>query len=130
MIAFARTDTSIMGRWWWTVDRWTVAAIALLIVFGVMLTMTASPPVADRLGYDSFHFVRRQLAYLPLAVTLLVGVSLLSPRGVRRLAIGLFAVSCAAVAPTVAFAPEINGARRWIAFAGMTLQPSEFLKPC
>lgn len=130
MIAFARTDTSVMGRWWWTVDRWTVAAIGLLIVFGVMLTMAASPPVADRLGYDSFHFVRRQLVYLPIAVALLVGVSLLSPRGVRRLAFGLFAVACAAVALTVAFAPEINGARRWIAFAGTTLQPSEFLKPC
>ena len=130
MIAFARTDTSVMGRWWWTIDRWTVAAIALLIVFGVMLTMAASPPVADRLGYDSFHFVRRQLAYLPLAVALLVAVSLLSPRGVRRLAFATFAATVALVAVTVFYGAEINGARRWIAVSGMTLQPSEFLKPC
>jgi cell division protein FtsW len=130
MISFARTDTSVMARWWWTIDRWTVAAIGLLIVFGVMLTMAASPPVADRLGYDSFHFVRRQLIYLPLAITMLIAVSLLSPRGVRRLALGAFVVSLALVVVTLQFGEEIKGARRWINVAGMTLQPSEFIKPC
>jgi cell division protein FtsW len=130
MSVFARTDRSVMGRWWWTVDRWTVAAIALLIVFGAMLTMAASPAVADRLGYDSFHFVRRQLAFLPIAVLVLIGVSLLSPTGVRRLAFGIFWLGLALVCATLLFGAEINGARRWITFAGMTLQPSEFVKPC
>ena len=27
MIAFARTDTSLLGRWWWTVDRWMLLAL-------------------------------------------------------------------------------------------------------
>lgn len=130
MISFARTDTSVMSRWWWTIDRWTVAAIGLLIVFGVMLTMAASPPVADRLGYDSFHFVRRQLIYLPLAITMLIGVSLLSPLGVRRLALSAFVIALALVVVTLQFGAEIKGARRWISIAGMTLQPSEFVKPC
>lgn len=130
MISFARTDTSVMARWWWTIDRWTVAAIGLLIVFGVMLTMAASPPVADRLGFDSFHFVRRQLFYLPLAIAMMIGVSLLSPIGVRRLALSAFVIALALVAVTLQFGPEIKGARRWISIAGLTLQPSEFVKPC
>ncbi|MBT6429517.1 MAG: FtsW/RodA/SpoVE family cell cycle protein, partial [Rhodospirillaceae bacterium] len=114
MISFSRTDNSVMARWWWTIDRWTVAAIGLLIVFGVMLTMAASPPVADRLGYDSFHFVRRQLIYLPLAITMLIAVSLLSPLGVRRLALSAFVIALALVAVTLLFGDEIKGARRWI----------------
>ena len=130
MISFARTDTSVMSRWWWTIDRWTVAAIGLLIVFGVMLTMAASPPVADRLGYDSFYFVRRQLIYLPLAITMLIAVSLLSPLGVRRLALSAFVIALALVVVTLQFGAEIKGARRWISIAGLTLQPSEFVKPC
>ena len=130
MSVFDRTDRSVMGRWWWTVDRWTVAAVALLVVFGAMLTMAASPAVADRLGYDSFHFVRRQLAFLPIAVAALIGVSLLSPTGVKRLAAGIFLAGMALVAATLLFGAEINGARRWITFAGLTLQPSEFVKPC
>ena len=34
MIALTRTDTSLVGQWWWTIDRWTVAAVAVLIGFG------------------------------------------------------------------------------------------------
>ena len=93
MTAFTRTDTSLLGRWWWTIDHWTVAAVALLIGFGIMMTMAASPPVADRLNLDSFHFVRRQLIYLPIAIIILISISLMSPRGILRFAIGLFVLS-------------------------------------
>jgi cell division protein FtsW len=130
MIFFDRTDTSVVARWWWTIDQWTVAAIALLIVFGAILSLAASPPVADRLGYDSYHFVRRQLFFMPLAIMLLIGVSLLSPRGVRRLAAIILGLGIVAVIATLAFGSEIKGARRWISIAGFTLQPSEFIKPC
>ncbi len=129
MTAFARTDTSLLGRWWWTVDRWSIAAVGLLVVFGVMLTMAASPPVADRLGLDSYHFVRRQLAYLPIALTLLFAASLLSPRGVRRTAITLFVLGLVLMALTIVFGTEIKGARRWITIGDFSMQPSEFIKP-
>ena len=130
MISFDRTDTSVVARWWWTIDRWTIAAIALLIVFGAMLSLAASPSVADRLGYDSYHFVHRQLLFLPIAIALLIGVSLLSPRGVKRLAAITLGVGVLAVIATLVIGLEVKGARRWITFAGMTLQPSEFIKPC
>ena len=130
MISFDRTDQSVLAHWWWTIDRWTVAAIALLIVFGAMLSLAASPPVADRLGFDQYYFVRRQMFFLPLAVALLIAVSLLSPRGVKRLAAIIFGVGVLAVIATLLFGTEIKGARRWISLAGMTLQPSEFVKPC
>lgn len=129
MTAFSRTDTSLLGRWWWTVDRWSIAAIAVLVGSGVMLTMAASPPVADRLGFDSYHFVRHQLAYLPVALALMFGASLLSPRGVRRTAVTLFVLSLAALALTFVFGTEIKGARRWISIGALSLQPSEFVKP-
>ena len=129
MNAFARTDTSVLGRWWWTVDRWAIAAIALLIGIGMVLTLAASPPVADRLGYDSFHFVRRQFAYLPIAVLVMFAVSLLSPRGIRRVALIGFAVALAGVAATFIIGPEIKGARRWIDIGPLSIQPSEFIKP-
>jgi len=129
MTAFSRTDTSLLGRWWWTVDRWSVAAIGLLVVFGVMLTMAASPPVADRLGFDSYHFVRRQLLYLPIALALLFAASLLSPRGVRRTAVTLCGIGFVLLAITIVCGTEIKGARRWISIGALSLQPSEFVKP-
>jgi cell division protein FtsW len=129
MNAFARTDTSILGRWWWTVDRWTIAAIALLIAFGVMLTLAASPAVADRLGYDAFHFVRKQMFYLPLAIVVLFSVSLLSPKGIRRLATAGFLLALLLLIATFFLGTDIKGARRWLSLGGLSIQPSEFVKP-
>ncbi|MBK18552.1 MAG: putative lipid II flippase FtsW [Rhodospirillaceae bacterium] len=129
MTAFTRTDTSLLGRWWWTIDHWTLAAVALLIGFGIIMTMAASPPVADRLGFDSFYFVQRQLIYLPIAIAALIGVSLMSPRGIRRFAVGLFVLSLLLLIATFFFGTEIKGARRWINISGLSLQPSEFIKP-
>tara|TARA_R110000787_G_scaffold35825_1_gene91745 strand:- start:1039 stop:2160 length:1122 start_codon:yes stop_codon:yes gene_type:complete len=129
MTRFARTDTSVLGNWWWTIDRWTMAAVALLLVYGVMLTMAASPPVAERLNYEQFHFVRRQLVFLPVAMAIMFAVSLMTPRGIRRLALAVFAVGILLMIATLFFGPEIKGARRWINIGGLSLQPSEFIKP-
>lgn len=93
------------------------------------MTMAASPPVADRLGFDSFYFVQRQLIYLPIAIAALIGVSLMSPRGIRRFAVGLFVLSLLLLIATFFFGTEIKGARRWINISGLSLQPSEFIKP-
>jgi cell division protein FtsW len=127
--AFARTDTSVLGRWWWTVDRWAMAAVALLIGIGMVLTLAASPPVAVRLGYESFHFVRRQFGFLPVAVLVMFAVSLLSPRGIRRVAQIGFALALLGVVATFFIGPEIKGARRWIDIGPLSIQPSEFIKP-
>lgn len=129
MSALTRTDTSVVGRWWWTVDHWILTAIALLIATGALLTLAASPAVADRIGLDSFHFVRRQFLLLVPAVGLILAVSLLSPRGVRRLAAAGFVISLALVAATLLGGDEVKGARRWLHLGTWSLQPSEFLKP-
>jgi cell division protein FtsW len=126
---FARTDRSSIARWWWTVDRWTLAALGILMAFGCLMTLAASPAVAERIGTDSFHFVRRQLALVPVALLLMFLVSLLSPRTIRRLAIAGFIVSLLLLALTFVAGAEIKGARRWINIAGFSLQPSEFIKP-
>jgi cell division protein FtsW len=126
---FARTDQSPVALWWWTVDRWSLAALGMLIGFGVVMSLAASPPVAERIGYDGLHFVRRHLAMLPLAIGLMFAVSLQSPRTVRRIAVIGFAIALALLALTFVVGVEIKGARRWINLPGLSLQPSEFVKP-
>lgn len=128
-VAFARTDRSIIGRWWWTVDKWLLVALGTLAMVGLILTLAASPAVAVRIGYDSFYFVKREMIFLPLALALTLAVSLLEPRGVRRLAVLVFLVSLALVAATLTAGPEIKGARRWLTAGPLSLQPSEFIKP-
>jgi cell division protein FtsW len=126
---FARIDQSPVARWWWTVDRWSLAALAMLVGFGVVMSLAASPPVAERIGYDGLHFVRRHLAMLPLAIGVMFAVSLQPPRIVRRIAVIGFGIALVLLAATFVIGVEIKGARRWINLPGLSLQPSEFVKP-
>jgi cell division protein FtsW len=129
-MSLSRTDQTLTGRWWWTVDRWTVLVIGMLFGFGAVLTLAASPAVATRIHTDSFHFVRHQLVMMPLSLLILFGVSLQSPRSIRRIAVIGLAISLVALALTFVIGVEIKGARRWINLAGLSIQPSEFVKPC
>lgn len=130
MTALARDDGTRLGRWWTTVDRWMLAALMALAGIGMLMTLAASPAVAERIGLDMYAFVRRQLLFLPLALALMLAVSLLDRRGVRRLAVLGFVAALALTAAAALVGPEIKGARRWLALPGLSLQPSEFLKPC
>jgi cell division protein FtsW len=130
MIALARDDGTRLGRWWFTVDRWMLAALFALAGIGMLMTLAASPAVAERIGLDMYAFVRRQLVFLPVALALLLAVSLLGPRGVRRVAFVGFIAALSLTAAASVIGPEIKGARRWLSLPGLSLQPSEFLKPC
>jgi cell division protein FtsW len=129
MITVARNDTSLFGHWWWTVDRWTLAAVAALIGFGVILILAASPAAGQRIGLDGFYLAQRHLTLLPLALGLMFTGSLLSPRWVKRIAVIGFAAAVLLCLLTLLVGAEIKGATRWISLAGFSLQPSEILKP-
>jgi cell division protein FtsW len=129
VISFSRTDHSVLGRWWWTVDRWTLAIVMLIAMIGVWLVQAASPSVAERIGLDNFHFIQRHLMMLLPALGIMVGVSLLSIKGVRRLALGMYLAALVGVALTLVVGMEIKGATRWLHLPGMSVQPSEFVKP-
>tara|TARA_Y100001968_G_scaffold234473_1_gene217587 strand:+ start:161 stop:1285 length:1125 start_codon:yes stop_codon:yes gene_type:complete len=129
MRALARTDTSLVGQWWWTIDRWLLASIFTIAVVGMILTLAASPPVADRIGLDSFYFAKRQIIFLTVSVTLMIAVSFFEPRQVRWLAAILIIGAIGLMISTLVFGTEIKGAKRWLHIGGLSIQASEFVKP-
>ena len=64
------------------------------------------PPVAERIGLDPLHFVQRQAVYLPMAVVIMLGVSLMSLVGARRLAIIVFSGAVVLLIMTLASGTE------------------------
>ncbi len=124
----SRTDRGLFANWWFTVDRLLLTAFLLLMAAGVIINLAASPPVAERLGYDAFHFFDRQLAYLVPAVTILLATSLLDARRVRRMALAVLVGGIALMVAAFLFGPEIKGAHRWIDIGPINIQPSEFVK--
>ncbi|MBA3813786.1 MAG: putative lipid II flippase FtsW [Alphaproteobacteria bacterium] len=129
MLSLARTNTSLIGQWWWTVDRWTLAALMVLIFLGVLLIMAASPAVAEQHQWSSFHFIKKHIIFLIPTIGILIGVSLLSLHDIRRFAFVVFGVSMVALMLTSVIGSDIKGASRWLEISGISVQPSEFVKP-
>ncbi|WP_313028306.1 putative lipid II flippase FtsW [Brucella sp.] len=125
----SRVDRGAVANWWWTIDRYFLAACLALMGLGVLLSFAASPAVAQRIGLDSFHFVERQTFFMIPAVAVMIGVSFLSPRQIRRFALILLCASLFLMAAALFVGIEIKGARRWVSLAGISIQPSEFMKP-
>jgi len=125
----SRVERTPFADWWRTTDRLTLAAVVILMLGGIVLSLAASPPVAARLNLDAFHFVNRHVLFLVPAILVLLATSLLTPRQIRRLALVVFVFSAILVAATPFFGAEIKGARRWLVIFGLNIQPSEFLKP-
>lgn len=124
-----RADRSSFADWWWTVDRYLLAALLTLVISGVVLSFAASPPIAERLKLDSYHFVYRHIMFAVPAVLLLIGISFLNEKQVRRLALLMLAGGIVMMAATLLVGFEAKGAQRWISIAGFSIQPSEFVKP-
>jgi cell division protein FtsW len=129
MATLARSDRSILGRWWWTVDRWALGALVIIMGFGILLIQASTPAIAVKHGWSNLYFVERHLAMLLPAIVIIFSVSLLSPRKIRLLAAGLLAIFLPLLIATPFIGTEIKGAMRWIHVPGLSIQPSEFVKP-
>ena len=125
-----RTDTSVVGRWWWTVDRLNLSALLLLIAVGSVLVAAGSPPVAKRLDLPAFYFVHRQEIFLAVGLIAMLIISMLPPVAIRRAAVLGYAVMIVLMMLVPFIGVETKGAHRWIDIMGVTIQPSEFMKPC
>ncbi|MBB4063547.1 putative lipid II flippase FtsW [Gellertiella hungarica] len=125
----SRAERGPIADWFWTIDRFFLATFILLMGIGFMLSFAASPAVAQRINLEPFFFVKRHAAFLLPGLALMVGLSFQTPRQVRRTAIILLLVSLAMMLLALFFGQEVKGARRWITLAGISIQPSEFMKP-
>lgn len=129
MTHVTRSDTSLVGRWWWTVDRTTIGIVLILFAFGALLSFSASPAMAERLDLEAFFFVKRHLVFLLPSVVLLFGLSLFSPVWIWRLCLLGVAAGFAGMILTLQIGEAVKGAERWIDLGIVKLQPSEFMKP-
>ena len=125
----SREQRTPLSEWWWTVDRPLLAAIMVLMLSGVILSLAASPPVAARLNLDPFHFFNRHVMFLIPSTLVMIVVSFLSPREIRCSALIVFTISVMLIVATLLIGPEVKGAKRWITLLGVNIQASECAKP-
>jgi cell division protein FtsW len=126
---FARTNRGLLSQWWWTVDRQMVGGVLALIGFGYLMAFAASPAVAQTIGKSIYYFANKQFVFLSLAGFVFLGVSMLSPKTIKYFALLLLAGALGGVIATLFFGVTVKGASRWLIIAGISVQPSEVLKP-
>lgn len=119
--------------WWREVDRVLLVLILALMAVGTVAVAAASPASARRLStssvqLDDLYFYWMHLRFQLLGLLTMFGVSMLDKETARRGAIVLGIAMLGALALVPAIGHEVNGAKRWLNF-GVTIQPSEFLKP-
>ncbi|MGB6906989.1 MAG: FtsW/RodA/SpoVE family cell cycle protein, partial [Methyloceanibacter sp.] len=124
-----RADRSVLSDWWFTVDRPMFFGLLLLMGAGLVLSLAASPPIAEKFDLEPFYFVRRQAALLLPAIVIMFAASTLTPKQIRRASLVIFVVGLGLMALTMLVGPEIKGAKRWLQLGVFTIQPSEFVKP-
>ena len=126
---FARTNRSPLAQWWWTVDRPMVIGVMVLLGLGYLMAFAASPAVAQTIGKSIYYFANKQFVFLTLAAIVFLVVSMLDAVMIRRFAILLLIGALGGVVMTLFFGVTVKGSSRWLIIAGVSVQPSEVLKP-
>jgi cell division protein FtsW len=126
----SRADKTPFAVWWWTTDRLAFSAMIALIAIGLMLAFAASPAATgSAMTAGDFRFAAKQIAFAGVALVILMFTAALSLKAVKISAAVVYALALIGSALVLFSGGEVLGAKRWIEFGGMTLQPSEFLKP-
>ncbi len=125
-----RDGEPILPRWWRTIDKLSMVCVFILFGIGLLLGLAASPPLAERNGFDAFYYVERQAFFGGLALVAMICTTMMSPQLVRRLGVIGFIAAFVALALLPFFGTDFGkGAVRWYSLGFGSFQPSEFLKP-
>lgn len=119
--------------WWREIDKVLLTLIVLLMMLGTAAVAAASPASADQLStndvrLDDLMFLKQHVVWQFMGLAGMLVLSFATRDQARRLGIIVAALMLflLILVPFIGF--ERNGARRWLDL-GMSLQPSEFLKP-
>ena len=131
MLRISRTNTGPVGEWWFTVDRYMLFGIIFLGLSGLFFSLAVSPVEAGHLKANQYYFLIKQSVFLLISVALMITISILPKEFTRKISLILFVFSLLGVLLTLIIGLSSGGASRWISVFGIiTIQPSEFLKPC
>ena len=123
-VAAGRSENSVVGDWWHTVDRWTLGAVLVLFVLGLVLGLAASPPLAYKNDLWTYHYVVRQAVFVVMALGLIATISKFSVTMIRRLGVVLFVGALVATMALPWLGTDFGkGAVRWYSLGFIGLQP-------
>ena len=110
----------LLNNWWKEIDQINFLIIIFLIIIGMILSFSVN---------DSSAFFNRHLTYALIAVFIIIVLSFLDSKTLRRVALVGILISIILLVTILFVNDEIKGSTRWLRILGYSIQPSEFAKP-
>ena len=111
-------------------DTILISTVATLVAIGLVMVFSASSASAVALHHDAAYFLKRQIAWLAVALVAAYAAYRIDYRKLKNLA--PLAVVFAIVSLVLVLVPHVgklaNGATRWIGIGPAQFEPSEFAK--
>ena len=112
--------SKIISKWWDEINKVNFLIIIAIVTIGVILSFSIN---------RDFSFFNKHLLYSTLAVILMIIISTMDIKTLRRLSLLGLIIFTIMLISILLLDYEIKGSKRWLKVVGISIQPSEFIKP-
>ncbi len=120
----------IFINYWRTIDKKIFFCFLILFFLGLFFSFSSTSSLAgERLNKDYYFFFTKHFIYTLLAISIMIIISVIKTELLVKLVTPLFIISLIFLALVPIIGVEVKGAKRWLDFYFLRLQPIEILKP-
>ena len=112
--------SKIISKWWDEINKVNFLIIIAIVTIGVILSFSIN---------RDFSFFNKHLLYSTLAIILMIIISTMDIKTLRRLSLLGLIIFTIMLISILLLDYEIKGSKRWLKVVGISIQPSEFVKP-
>ncbi len=117
-------------NYWRIIDKKIFFGFIILFFLGIFFSFSSTSSLAgERLNKDYYFFFSKHLIFTFLALTIMIFISIVDTNYLKKFIVPLFIVSFILLALVPIIGVEVKGAKRWLDFYLIRLQPIELLKP-
>ncbi len=126
---FNREKLNIFKKLWLAIDKKILSIFFLFIVFSCIFIFSSSVSVANRLNINNYHFFKSQVFYSILCIFITISISFFSEKVAKKNIFLLFILSLILLIAVHFVGFQTKGSRRWLRIYGLSIQPTELIKP-
>ncbi|WP_026669164.1 MULTISPECIES: FtsW/RodA/SpoVE family cell cycle protein [unclassified Butyrivibrio] len=113
------------------VDYSMIFIVLFLLAFGLIMLYSTSSYEASIDYHDSAYYFKKQLGFTIFGIGVMAVVSRVPYRIYKKFAVFMYAFAAVMVLLVkTSLGKEVNGARRWLRFGPLGIQPAEVAKLC